>query len=130
MHHEWKLKGDISNSNWKFNNLFLSSWKWRWGTRNRTSRLRMFFKMGVIKNSAIFTGKPLCWSLFLIKLQGWRLQYRCFPLDITRSLRITFFIEHHGWGLAKDYLWIVGVGEKWATQKNEGMRMLGLGFCR
>ena len=29
----------------------------------------MFFKMGSIKNSAIFTGKHLCWGLFLIKLQ-------------------------------------------------------------
>ena len=38
----------------------------------RSSRLQMFFKIGVLKNFANFTGKHLCWSLFLIKLQGWR----------------------------------------------------------
>ena len=27
---------------------------------------------GVLKNVAIFTGKLLCWSLFLIKLQAFR----------------------------------------------------------
>ena len=37
--------------------------------RSRSSRSRMFFKIGVLKNFAIFTGKYLCWSLFLIKLQ-------------------------------------------------------------
>ena len=29
----------------------------------------MFLKIGVLKNFAIFTGKHLCWSRFLIKLQ-------------------------------------------------------------
>ena len=29
----------------------------------------MFFKIGILKNFAIFTGKNLCWSIFLIKLQ-------------------------------------------------------------
>ena len=29
----------------------------------------MFFKIGVLKNFAIFTRKHLCWSLFLTKLQ-------------------------------------------------------------
>ena len=27
----------------------------------------MFFKIGVLKNFAIFTGKQPCWSLFLMK---------------------------------------------------------------
>ena len=31
------------------------------------SRLQIFFKIGVLKIFAIFTGKHLCWSLFLIK---------------------------------------------------------------
>ena len=35
----------------------------------KSSRLQMFFKIGSIKNFAIFTGKHLCWELFLIKLQ-------------------------------------------------------------
>ena len=30
----------------------------------------MFFKIVVLKNFAIFTGKHLCWSLFLINLQA------------------------------------------------------------
>ena len=34
----------------------------------RSSRSQMFFKIGVLKNFAIFTGKCRCWSLFLIKL--------------------------------------------------------------
>ena len=38
----------------------------------RGSHLQMFFKIGVLRNFAIFTGKHLCWSLFLIKLQTLR----------------------------------------------------------
>ena len=30
----------------------------------RSSRLQMFFEVGVLKNIANFTGKQLCWSLF------------------------------------------------------------------
>ena len=36
-------------------------------TTTRSSRWPMFFKIGVLKKIAIFTGKCLCWSLFLIK---------------------------------------------------------------
>ena len=32
----------------------------------------MFFKIDVLENSANFTGKHLCWSLFVIKLQAIR----------------------------------------------------------
>ena len=44
----------------------------------RSSRSQIFFKIGVLKSFAVFTGKYLCWSLFLIKLQvffnfGWLL---------------------------------------------------------
>ena len=35
---------------------------------SRSSHSQMFFEIGVLENSAIFTGKHLCWSLFLIKL--------------------------------------------------------------
>ena len=37
---------------------------------SRSSRLQMFFKIGVLKSFANFTGKHLCWSLFLKKLAG------------------------------------------------------------
>ena len=33
---------------------------------DRSSRLQMFLKIGVLKNFAMFTGKHLCWSLFSI----------------------------------------------------------------
>ena len=36
----------------------------------RSSRLQMFFEKSVLKNFANFTGKHLCWSLYLIKLQA------------------------------------------------------------
>ena len=36
----------------------------------RGSSSQMFFKIGVFKNFANFTGKHLCWSLFLIKLES------------------------------------------------------------
>ena len=53
------------------------------------------------KNFTKLTGKHLCWSLFLIKLQTWRpstvlkkrLQHRCFPVNITKSLWTGFFIK-------------------------------------
>ena len=38
----------------------------------KSSRLQMFFKIDVLKNLAMFTGKHLYWSYFLIYLQGWR----------------------------------------------------------
>ena len=39
-------------------------------SKHRSSRSQMYFKIGVLKNSAILTRKYLCWSLFLIKLQA------------------------------------------------------------
>ena len=38
----------------------------------RRSRSQMLFKIGVLKNFAIFTGKHPCWRLFKIKLQAWK----------------------------------------------------------
>ena len=38
----------------------------------------------------------MCWSVFLIKLQDWR-QNRCFPVKISKFLRMFFFTEHLGW---------------------------------
>ena len=37
----------------------------------RSSRSQKFFKRAIIKKFAIYKGKYLCWSLFLIKLQAW-----------------------------------------------------------
>ena len=41
----------------------LSSWK--------KQLLEVFYKKAILKNSANFRGKYLCWILFLIKLQAW-----------------------------------------------------------
>ena len=69
---------------------------------DRSSRLQMFFKLGVLKNFAIFTGIQLCWILFLKKLQACnfnkkRLQHKCLPANIANFLRAAFFIEHLRW---------------------------------
>ena len=37
-------------------------------TNGRSSRLKMFFKTGALKNYAIFTGEHLCWNFFLKKI--------------------------------------------------------------
>ena len=38
----------------------------------RSSCSQMFSKIGALKKFAIFTGKHLCWSLFLINLLDFR----------------------------------------------------------
>ena len=38
------------------------------GTFRKASRSQMFFKIGTLKNFAKFLGKPLSWSISLIKL--------------------------------------------------------------
>ena len=62
----------------------------------------MFFKIGVRKNFTNFTGKHLCWSLFLIKLQACnflkkRLQHRDFPVKFVKFLKTSFFTDHLRW---------------------------------
>ena len=60
----------------------------------------MFFKIGVLKNFIRFTGKHLCWSLFLIKLQAFRpakLQHCCFPFKLVNFLKTLSFAEHLRW---------------------------------
>ena len=55
----------------------------------RNNRLQMFFKIGVLRNFANFTGKHLFWILFfLIKLQAFRL---------AKFLRTTFFTKQLWW---------------------------------
>ena len=39
---------------------------------NKKQPPEVFYKKSVLKNVLIFTGKHLCWSLFLIKLQALR----------------------------------------------------------
>ena len=58
---------------------------------------RYSFKIGVLKNCAIFTGKDLRWSLFnkvtalkACNLNKKRLQHRCFSVN-TANILLTFF---------------------------------------
>ena len=59
----------------------------------------VFYKKAVLKNFAIFTGKHMCWNLFLIKLQAIRLtsllkrdsNIRYFPVNIVKFLRAPIF---------------------------------------
>ena len=49
----------------------------------RSSHLRCSMKKAFLKNFAIFRGKRLCWSLFLINFIKKRLQHRCSPYGVT-----------------------------------------------
>ena len=62
------------------------------------SRSQMFFRTGGFKHFAMFIGKNLYWSHFLIKIQYWthaflfkkRLQHRCFYVNIAKFLKTAF----------------------------------------
>ena len=64
---------------------------------DRSSRLQMFFEIVVVRKSANFTGKHLCWSLFLIIFIKKRLQHRYFPVKFAKLLRTRSFTEHLRW---------------------------------
>ena len=70
----------------------------------QSSLSQMFFKIGVLKTLANFTGKQLRWSLFnkVVGLKAWnviknRLQQRCFSVKFAKFLGTPFFTEHLGW---------------------------------
>ena len=71
----------------------------------RSSHRRCSLTKRVLRNLAKFTGKHLCQSLFFNKVAGLRpatllkkrLWHRCFPVNFTKFLRTTFFIEHVWW---------------------------------
>ena len=52
--------------------------------------LRCSIRKTVLKNLPIFTGKQLCWNLFLIKLIKKRLQHMCFLVNIAKFLLTPF----------------------------------------
>ena len=69
-------------SDWYFCKITESEWFWRRLFRKKLLNdhflksfqkqpyTQMFFKIPVLRIFAIFTGKHLCWNLFLIKFQG------------------------------------------------------------
>ena len=79
----------------------------------------MFFKIRVLRNFSMFTGKHLCWSLFKIKLQALQhatLFKRDFNADVSllycKIFTISFFTEHLPYLLLsldilgdKQYIW-------------------------
>ena len=69
---------------------------------------RYFFKIGVLKNFANCTGKHLCWSFLVIKLQALKPATLLktdsntgISYDICELLKNTFFTEHLRWLLLK-----------------------------
>ena len=56
---------------------------------SRSSHQRCSIKKGVLRNFAKFTGKHLCRSLFLIKLQA--LWHRCFSVNFAKFLETPFY---------------------------------------
>ena len=65
--------------------------------RYRGSCSLMLLQIGTLKNFAIFTGKRLCWSIFLIKFIKKRLQHGCLSLNLTKVLRAAKVLEHLRW---------------------------------
>ena len=63
----------------------------------KSSRSQMFFKIVVLKMFVNFTGKHLCWRLFLLKFQAScnrikkRLQHRCFPVKFAKFFKTPFY---------------------------------------
>ena len=57
------------------------------------SRTQIFFKIGVLRNFAKFTGKHLFQSIFFNKVADPRseLRQRCFPVNFAKFLRTLFF---------------------------------------
>ena len=47
----------------------------------------VLYEKAVLKSFATFTGKYLCWRLFLIKLQFFRPEHSYFPVNIAKVLR-------------------------------------------
>ena len=50
---------------------------------------QVFYREAVLQNFAIFTGKYLCWSLLLIKLQFSR------PATLLKRNSNSVFLQHH-----------------------------------
>ena len=69
----------------------------------RSSCPEVFYKKGVLRSFAKFTGKHLCQRLFLMKLQTWPatllkkgLWRKCFPVNFARFLSTPFLQNSPG----------------------------------
>ena len=73
-------------------------------TVSRSSSLQMFFKLGVLKNLAKFTGKPQCCTIFLIMFQAFKHAIllkgdssQAFFCKFCQTFKNTFLTEHLWW---------------------------------
>ena len=102
-----KQKNDSKNTLWHFvvKRKFIASLLDNLKHANgRSSRPEVFYKKGVLKNFAKFTGKHQCQSLFLIKLLAEACNLikkktlaQVFSYEFCENLKNTFFIEHLLW---------------------------------
>ena len=75
----------------------------------------MFFKIGVLKNFANFTGKHLCWSVFLINLEAFSQLFSC---KICKIFKNTFFTKHLRWLLLSIFCWLTRIHcEPWINRE-------------
>ena len=68
--------------------------------QNRSSRRICSVKKDVLKNLANFTGNHQCWSLILIKMQGFKPQHRHFPVKFDKFLKTSlmyYFKQFSTW---------------------------------
>ena len=118
----------LKSLRWELHSLHTTLYTWSseqiksWGfTCNLWSTFRsscpmVFYKMGVCRNFAKFTGKHLCQSLFFNKVAGRpatllkrRLWHRCFPVNFAKFLKTPFLKEHLQWlllNLCGKNLWV------------------------
>ena len=83
------------------NQWFLGSWV----GRSRISPLEVFYRKGVLRNFAKFTGKHLWHSLLFKKVAGLspatllkkRLWHICFPVNFAKKFKNTFCYKHLLW---------------------------------
>ena len=65
--------------------------------------LKVFYKKAVLKNSAIFRGKDLCWSPCNFIKKG--LQRWCLSVNIVDILKATFFTKHLQATASGSWIW-------------------------
>ena len=81
---------------WKFHILHLAAYKNILShSYPQKQPLEVLYRTGALKNFANFTGKHLCWSLFLIKLL--KRGFNTGVLLCLTQVFSTFFIEHLRW---------------------------------
>ena len=83
----------------KLQNIYKNTCTFMFLCWNQKQPSEVFYKKAVLKNFAIFTGKHLCWSLFLIKLQAFRPDSKrdpstCISCESCEMLKNISFEEH------------------------------------